>query len=179
MGPRAATLRWHLCKLGASVPVGGAEPVRIDTMFRALPWRATAPLFRTSVLAALVAAVTTTAGCSGDGKGKGGGTGPGTATTTPIDAAVATPIDAGPRIEPVVVKPKIDHPPELELPAWQAVGVGQTISFSTAVIDQDLDETASRVTAMPASARFDALTQTVTWTPISRAYCAAWCFHLG
>ncbi|MCB9564724.1 MAG: hypothetical protein H6709_17905 [Kofleriaceae bacterium] len=134
-------------------------------MFRALPWRATAPLFRTSVLAALVAAVTTTAGCSGDGKGKGGGTGPGTATTTPIDAAVATPIDAGPRIEPVVVKPKIDHPPELELPAWQAVGVGQTISFSTAVIDQDLDETASRVTAMPASARFDALTQTVTWTP--------------
>ena len=50
-------------------------------------------------------------------------------------------------------------------PAWKKVGLGQTISFSTSVIDQDLDETRVDVTRMPSSARFDPITQTVVWTP--------------
>ncbi len=55
--------------------------------------------------------------------------------------------------------------PELFHPGWTAVGVGQTISFSTAAIDQDLDDVQVEVVAMPPSARFDAITQTITWTP--------------
>jgi hypothetical protein len=62
----------------------------------------------------------------------------------------------------------VDHPPQLFEPAWKTVGVGQTISFSVAAIDQDLDETAVTVTKMPASAKFDALTQTITWTPTKK-----------
>ncbi len=58
-----------------------------------------------------------------------------------------------------------DSPPEFFAPPWKSVGVGQTISFSVAAIDQDLDETAVTVTRMPASATFDAITQTITWTP--------------
>ncbi|MBS1122159.1 MAG: hypothetical protein H6Q90_4387 [Deltaproteobacteria bacterium] len=58
-----------------------------------------------------------------------------------------------------------DHPPELFAPAWKRVGVGQTIHFSVAAIDQDLDETRVEVTNLPKSASFDAITQTVTWTP--------------
>lgn len=62
-------------------------------------------------------------------------------------------------------KVKADRAPELFAPAWTRVGVGQTISFAVTAIDQDLNETRVLVTQMPASARFDALTQTVTWTP--------------
>ncbi|MDB4963833.1 MAG: hypothetical protein JWP01_3832 [Myxococcales bacterium] len=61
--------------------------------------------------------------------------------------------------------PAADRPPELFEPAIKKVGVGQTVSFSTAAIDQDLDETRVEVTRMPASAKFDPITQTVTWTP--------------
>lgn len=61
--------------------------------------------------------------------------------------------------------PRIQHKPESFVPAWTVVGVGQTISFGVATIDEDLDETAVSVTSMPASARFDAITQTITWTP--------------
>jgi len=50
-------------------------------------------------------------------------------------------------------------------PWWKKVGVGQQISFSTAAIDQDLDETRVTVNAMPKSATFDAITQTITWKP--------------
>src|SRR5215470_15506244 len=63
---------------------------------------------------------------------------------------------------PIVATP---HDPEWFEPAWKKVGVGQTISFGVSVIDQDLDETRVIVTKMPKTARFDALTQTVTWTP--------------
>src|SRR5262245_16430680 len=59
----------------------------------------------------------------------------------------------------------VAHKPESFLPAWKKVGVGQTISFGVAAIDQDLDETAVEVTKLPASATFDAITQTITWTP--------------
>lgn len=57
------------------------------------------------------------------------------------------------------------HEVEFFAPAWKKVGLGQTISFSTAVIDQDLDETRVEVTKLPPSARFDSITQTVAWTP--------------
>jgi hypothetical protein len=57
------------------------------------------------------------------------------------------------------------HEPEVFAPPWTRVGVGQTISFSTAAIDQDLDETRVEVAQMPKTATFDALTQTITWTP--------------
>jgi len=65
--------------------------------------------------------------------------------------------------EPVVAKP--DSPPELFPPAWKKVGVGQTIHFSVAAIDQDLDPTRVIVSTMPKSATFDAITQMVSWTP--------------
>jgi hypothetical protein len=57
------------------------------------------------------------------------------------------------------------HDVEVFTPAWTKVAVGQTISFGTAVIDQDLDETSVTVTKLPATATFDPITQTVTWTP--------------
>jgi hypothetical protein len=57
------------------------------------------------------------------------------------------------------------HEPEFFPPAWKQVGVGQKVAFSTAVIDQDLDETRSEVTKLPDSAKFDAITQTIVWTP--------------
>ncbi|MEO8707267.1 MAG: hypothetical protein ABI867_44985, partial [Kofleriaceae bacterium] len=70
-----------------------------------------------------------------------------------------------PPVEPPVPQ-KANTPPEVFAPAWKKVGVGQTIHFSVAAIDQDLDDTRVMVTAMPKSARFDALTQTVSWTPV-------------
>jgi hypothetical protein len=57
------------------------------------------------------------------------------------------------------------HEVEFFQPAWNKVGVGQMVVFSTATIDQDLDETRVEVTKLPASAKFDAITQTVIWTP--------------
>jgi hypothetical protein len=66
---------------------------------------------------------------------------------------------------PTPTPPAPDHPPEQFPPAYKKVGVGQTVSFSVAAIDQDLDETRVVVTSMPKSAKFDAVTQTVTWTP--------------
>ncbi|MBZ0231823.1 MAG: hypothetical protein K8M05_05690 [Deltaproteobacteria bacterium] len=67
------------------------------------------------------------------------------------------------KIDPIAPRP--DREPELFLPPLSGVGVGQTVSFATTAIDQDLDDIAVTVTSMPASARFDALTQTVTWKP--------------
>jgi hypothetical protein len=64
--------------------------------------------------------------------------------------------------------PPPDRVPEVFAPAWKKVGVGQSISFAVTAIDQDLDETAVKVTAMPASASFDAITQTVTWKPTKK-----------
>ena len=58
-----------------------------------------------------------------------------------------------------------DIPPEVFPPDFKKVAVGQTVSFSVAAIDQNLDETRVEVSAMPKSAKFDAITQTVTWTP--------------
>lgn len=66
------------------------------------------------------------------------------------------------QIEPVTIPDS--HEPEWFAPAWKKVAVGQTIAFATTVIDQDLDETRVDVTKMPATATFDAITQTVTWT---------------
>ncbi len=77
---------------------------------------------------------------------------------------VAKPDPALPDVKPPVVE-SVDHPPELFAPAWKRIGVGQTIHFSVAAIDQDLDETRVEVSNLPKSASFDAITQTVTWTP--------------
>jgi hypothetical protein len=55
------------------------------------------------------------------------------------------------------------HEPEYVPPAQTKVAVGTIFSFSTAVIDQDLDETRVDVTKMPKGATFDPITQTVTW----------------
>lgn len=69
--------------------------------------------------------------------------------------------------EPAKPEPPVvaDRPPELFEPQIKKVGVGQTVSFATTAIDQDLDDTRVEVTKLPASAKFDAITQTVTWTP--------------
>jgi hypothetical protein len=71
-----------------------------------------------------------------------------------------------PEEPPLVLEDKSE--PELFLPAWKKVAVGQTISFATAVIDQDLDETRVVATKLPASAKFDAITQTIVWTPAAK-----------
>ncbi|HSN29537.1 MAG TPA: hypothetical protein VLT45_24785 [Kofleriaceae bacterium] len=55
------------------------------------------------------------------------------------------------------------HAPEYIPPAQTKVAVGTTVTFGTAVIDQDLDETRVDVTKMPKGASFDPITQTVTW----------------
>ena len=97
-------------------------------------------------------------------------------THEPVAPAKPTPAPvpaASPEVPPAPVPPKPEapfsvedsHEPEFFPPAWKMVAVGQTISFSTAVIDQDLDETVVSVKAMPATAKFDAVTQTITWTP--------------
>jgi hypothetical protein len=72
-----------------------------------------------------------------------------------------------PTVTPTLAELTIPDSHEVEWfdPAWKKVGLGQTISFSTSVIDQDLDETRVDVTRMPFSARLDPITQTVVWTP--------------
>jgi hypothetical protein len=55
--------------------------------------------------------------------------------------------------------------PEWFAPAFKKIAVGQTIAIPTTFIDQDLDETAASVSKMPSSAKFDAITQTIVWTP--------------
>lgn len=123
-------------------------------------------MHRLSVVLALVA------GCSGKDAGK-------PTTPAPTPTPNPGPDHAGPNLHPDITPVPVpippaapDHKPEVFHPAWTKVGVGQTISFSVAAIDQDLDETRVEVTALPASASFDALTQTVTWTP-SKADLAA------
>ena len=78
----------------------------------------------------------------------------------PVPVPVPLPVPA-----PVPAAAPVAHAPELYPPAWTKVGVGQTIHFSTSVIDQDLDETSVTASKLPASAKFDAVTQTITWTP--------------
>jgi hypothetical protein len=73
---------------------------------------------------------------------------------------------AGDRLRPA--PPPADNAPEVFAPAWTKVGVGQKVSFGVAAIDQDLDETRVTVKAMPASASFDAITQTITWKPTKK-----------
>ncbi|MFT3699548.1 MAG: hypothetical protein QM831_40750 [Kofleriaceae bacterium] len=84
----------------------------------------------------------------------------------PLPAATAA---CGVDADPVVAASKFtvpdSHEPEFFAPAWKKVGLGQTIWFSTSVIDQDLDETRVDMTKLPFSARFDPITQTVIWTP--------------
>lgn len=67
-----------------------------------------------------------------------------------------------PPAPPFAVEDKAE--PEFFPPARKKAAVGQTVAFSTAVIDQDLDETRVEATKIPASAKFDATTQTITWT---------------
>ena len=78
--------------------------------------------------------------------------------TTPVVATEDEPPAEEPPFKP-------DTPPEVFPPPYKKVGVGQTISFATTAIDQDLDETRTMIIQMPPSAKFDAITQTVTWTP--------------
>jgi hypothetical protein len=66
---------------------------------------------------------------------------------------------------PLPYQTAADIPPEVFAPDWKKVAVGQTISFSVSAIDQNLDETSVDVSALPKSAKFDRITQTVTWTP--------------
>ncbi len=81
-----------------------------------------------------------------------------TPAVDPVRPATPPVPDAGPAIA-------ADVPPEVFPPVFTKVGVGQPVSFSVAAIDQNLEETRVDVTAMPKSATFDALTQTVTWKP--------------
>lgn len=97
----------------------------------------------------------------------GSGAPPPVAPAAPAPTETAPPAPTPTPTPPPAPAPPvaIDQAPELYPPTWKQVGVGQTISFGVSVIDQDLDETRSTVTKLPASAKFDAITQTVTWTP--------------
>ncbi len=127
----------------------------------------------------LLAVLTVLAACSGGNRG-GGTPPPGNGSNHAVgsgsagDDMLPDPIDhdpnAGKPDEPPEIMvpppaPTADRAPEVFPPAWKQVGIGQRISFSVAAIDQDLDETRVEVTAMPASAKFDPITQTVTWKP--------------
>jgi hypothetical protein len=93
---------------------------------------------------------------------------PPVATPDPVPTNPANTPQPVPAETPYVPPPapqRADRPPELFPPAWKKVGVDQQVYFSTAAIDQDLDETAVNVVSMPKSARFDAITQMVTWKP--------------
>ncbi|MEJ7603780.1 MAG: hypothetical protein WKG01_38190 [Kofleriaceae bacterium] len=82
---------------------------------------------------------------------------------TPTVPPTSPPVDPGPPVAPPVAK--VDVPPETFAPPYKQLGVGQTVHFSVAAIDQNLDETRVVVTKLPKSAKFDALTQTVSFTP--------------
>ncbi len=86
----------------------------------------------------------------------GGGTGSATQSQLP---APVQPVDMGP---PFTVPDTSE--PQWFPPPWKKVAVGQTIAIATTLIDQDLDETRVEVAKMPASATFDAITQTIVWT---------------
>ena len=102
---------------------------------------------------------------------------PTTAVAPPTPAAGPAPVVVDPCDDTVVggstvkiqPEPKLELPdtsePEFFPPAWKKVAVGQTISFSTAVIDQDLDETSVVASKLPPTAKFDAVTQTIVFTP--------------
>jgi hypothetical protein len=85
------------------------------------------------------------------------------ASHDPCDDTAGT--GTGPTVKIEALEVADASEPEFFPPAWKKVAVGQTISFSTAVIDQDLDETRVLATKLPASAKFDAITQTIVWTP--------------
>lgn len=103
------------------------------------------------------------ASCGGKGKQppNPGPTGGGVPAT---GGEPATPVAGGTTLTPPA-PPVPNREPELFAPAWKQVGVGQTVHFATAAIDQDLDPVTVLVTEMPPSATFDAITQTVTWKP--------------
>ena len=111
----------------------------------------------------LVVSVGVLLSCGGGGKGKPVTPAPGPGDTPPAptpgvgDAPAPTP---GPGPGPAVVEDKVsvDHDPETFIPPISGVGVGQTVSFSTAAIDQDLDDIAVSVSSMPESATFDPIT---------------------
>jgi hypothetical protein len=103
--------------------------------------------------------VLATFACAGGGACGGGGK-PAPPPVKPVPV-VTTPLPPPP---PFSVPDT--HDVEFYPPTWKKVGVGQTVAFSTATIDQDLDETRVEVTKLPPSAKFDAITQTITWTPV-------------
>ncbi len=82
------------------------------------------------------------------------------ADSAPVPAPTPAPTPA-----PATPVAKADRTPEFFPPAFKKLGVGQKVSFGVPVIDQDLDITIVEVTKLPASAKFDAITQTITWTP--------------
>ena len=121
----------------------------------------------------VVCAAALVAGASCGGKTTPAAPGPGSGAGT----AAGSGSEAGPPPPPTdepggsdldSLPPPPDREAELFAPAWKAVGRGQTASFSTAAIDQDLDAIQVTVKELPASARFDAITQTVTWTPTKK-----------
>ncbi|HEY5920796.1 MAG TPA: hypothetical protein VIV11_03960 [Kofleriaceae bacterium] len=101
----------------------------------------------------------------------------GSATATPAAGTSPTPAVVDPCDDTVVggstvaipPEPKLELPdtsePEFFPPAWKKVAVGQTVAFSTAIIDQDLDDTSVVASKLPPTAKFDAVTQTIVWTP--------------
>src|SRR3569623_1719810 len=90
---------------------------------------------------------------------------PSPAPQAPAAPTPNTPAPAQPAPAPAAPFSVADtHEPEYVPPAQTKGVVGQTISFGTSVIDQDLDETRVDVTKLPKTATFDPITLTVTWT---------------
>ncbi len=101
---------------------------------------------------------TPTPGSGTAAENSGGGDGSGSQVAQAPDVGPAPP-------DTIRTDVSVDREPELFMPPFSGVGLGQTVSFSTAAIDQDLDDIAVTVTSLPASATFDAITQTITWRP--------------
>lgn len=122
---------------------------------------------------AIAALLTVALGCSGDSKS----TNTNTTNTNTNDNKVDDPewtVPTVPDDPPVTVQPKADKPPpkraantppELIVPAITQVGVKQKVSFGVVAIDHDLDTVRVDLVGKPATASWDPLTLTVTWTP--------------
>src|SRR4051812_49140584 len=145
-----------IASVGRSVVIGGAT----------LTWWYDAGVMGNARRSILVALSLTSGVLFGCGSKK-------PAEAKPDPFANPKPADPAPAPPPIPEAPKpetkpqanADRAPEFIPPYYTKIGVGQTISFGVPVIDQDLDETIVEVTKLPASAKFDAITQTVTWTP--------------
>ena len=84
-------------------------------------------------------------------------------TANPCAGKTANP--CGGTFPSILSKTRQNTPPQLRLPSYTTVGVGQRVHFPIEVVDRDNDTFSVQLIDKPASAKYDPLTLTVDWTP--------------